>query len=310
MSREDGRTISMEMLVNASKTSVAKDESAEHYLKRLSHLTLTNKKLTAIAHLEPCKNLKVLYLYGNRIRCIENLGFATLLTQLHLQDNRIGRIEGLESLVNLEKLCLDGNHISRVEGLARCSKLQELYLSNQTYTDRESYAFDSASLAAMSDSLRVLTLANCGVRSPGSLVSLCRLEQLDLSRNAIDDMEDVFALVGGLRALKDLNLTNNHVNSTPKYRENTIIFSNASLRVLDLKDIDAKQRAMMQSHLAFKHKKRSEKPKPRTPVESPEATLKPTVSIPMVKRPTGLGDFDVLGSAISRARNNNDDENY
>ncbi|EQC37544.1 hypothetical protein, variant 1 [Saprolegnia diclina VS20] len=294
--------ISIEMLVNASKTSVAKDESADHYLKRLTHLTLTNKKLHSIANLELCRHLKVLYLYGNRIKTIENLGFASQLTQLHLQDNRITRIEGLDALVNLEKLCLEGNQIARLEGLEHCSKLTELHLANQSVSAVGFALDDASSLATLSRCLRVLNLANCKVQRASPLVVLGRLEQLNLSRNAISDMEDVFALVGGLRCLRDLNLTNNYVNATPKYRENTIIFS----EVLDAKDIDAKQRAMMQSHLAFKHKKRIERGKG---VVEPEAnvSLKPTVSIPMSKR-LGGSDFDVLGSAISRPRSNNCDE--
>ncbi|KDO26264.1 hypothetical protein SPRG_08340 [Saprolegnia parasitica CBS 223.65] len=298
--------ISTDMLVHASKTSVAKDESADHYLRRLTHLTLTNKKLTGIANLELCRNLKVLYLYGNRIQTIENLAFASQLTQLHLQDNRITRMEGLDALVNLEKLCLEGNQICRLEGLEHCSKLTELHLANQNVSTTGFALDDAASLATLSRCLRVLNLANCNVQRAAPLVALGRLEQLNLARNAISDMEDVFALVGGLRCLRDLNLTNNHVNATPKYRENTIIFSGAHLQVLDTKDIDAKQRAMMQSHLAFKHKKRMERGK--GPID-PEVTmsLKPTVSIPMSKRLGGSG-FDVLGSAISRPRSNNHDD--
>lgn len=51
-----------------------------------------------------CRNLRVLYLYDNRISQIQNLGFASNITHLYLQNNCISCIENLSSLKNLEKL--------------------------------------------------------------------------------------------------------------------------------------------------------------------------------------------------------------
>lgn len=55
------------------------------------------------------------------------------------------------------------------------------------------------------------------------------LEQLDLSKNAISELEDVFALLSSLSALSELDLRTNPVTITPKYREKAITFSSTRL---------------------------------------------------------------------------------
>ncbi|ETW00326.1 hypothetical protein H310_07696 [Aphanomyces invadans] len=259
-STNGGVHVTTEMLMHASKTTLAKGESTEHYLHRITHLTLNNKKLTSMTNLHRCTNVKVvLYMYDNKIASIDaTLSSLRHLTHVHLQRNRISKIEHFDALVHLEKLYLDGNQISRLEGLANCTSLQELHLSNQVAapSSGDEFTFDEDSIMTLRHSLRILHAANCNIRNPAPIQALGRLELLDLSRNHIRGVDAVYGLVGNLRRLKDLNLTNNHVNATPKYRDNTIIFSHASLAVLDTKPIDANQRATMQSHMAFKHKKR------------------------------------------------------
>jgi hypothetical protein len=58
------RSIDVESLVNASKQTLAKNEDVEHYLQRLTHLTLngTSKRVfQTIQNLENCPRLKVLF---------------------------------------------------------------------------------------------------------------------------------------------------------------------------------------------------------------------------------------------------------
>ncbi|ETV79510.1 hypothetical protein H257_07502 [Aphanomyces astaci] len=263
-----------DMLMHASKTTLAKGESTDHYLERITHVTLNNKKLSTLTNLDRCTNVKVLYLYDNKIAHLDStLSSLRHLTHLHLQRNRISKMEHFEALVHLEKLYLEGNRISRLAGLAHCTLLHELHLSNQTLGNDEEdgggggdgcgFTFEAHSMATLGQSLRILNVSNCNIRDPQPIQSLRRLESLDLSRNCIHSIDDVYGLVGNLRSLKELNLTNNSVNATPKYRDNTIIFSHASLATLDNKPIDAKQRATMQTHMAFKHKKRHYDPNAR-----------------------------------------------
>lgn len=55
------------------------------------------------------------------------------------------------------------------------------------------------------------------------------LEQLDLSKNEICDLEDIFALLSSLSGLTELDLRMNPVTNTPKYREKVVTFSSSRL---------------------------------------------------------------------------------
>lgn len=55
------------------------------------------------------------------------------------------------------------------------------------------------------------------------------LEQLDLSKNGLSELEDVFALLSSLTSLTELDLRMNPVTSAPKYREKAITFSSSRL---------------------------------------------------------------------------------
>ncbi|KAL3674835.1 hypothetical protein V7S43_000762 [Phytophthora oleae] len=267
--RAGGREITLEVLLNATKLSVGKNEQLPHYLKRITHLALNGDASKAlekggsdsgaihkIQNLHHCPNLKVLYLYDNEVETIENLDAVPQLTHLHLQGNCLQRIENLEALRLLEKLYLEKNCIMRLEGLAGCYRLKELYLANQHVPIDTQFSFEEMSMQALASSLRVLDLSNCRVASTKALLLLRCLEQLDLSKNLISDLEEVFALVGGVTSLVELDLRGNEVTATTKYREKTITFSSARLALLDKKDVDPNQRRMMQSHLAHKYRKR------------------------------------------------------
>ncbi|ETL80843.1 hypothetical protein F442_19332 [Phytophthora nicotianae P10297] len=264
-----GREITIEVLLHATKLSVGKKEHLSHYLKRITHLALNGDASKAlmkggsdphaihkIQNLHHCPNLKVLYLYDNEIETIENLDVVPHLAHLHLQGNCLRRIENLESLRLLEKLYLEKNSIVRLERLTGCSRLQELYLANQNVPIDTHFSFEEDTMRNLACSLRILDLSSCRVASTKPLTLLRCLEQLDLSKNLISDLEEIFALVGGVTSLVELDLRGNEVTAAPKYREKTITFSSARLALLDKKDIDPNQRRMMQSHLAHKYRKR------------------------------------------------------
>lgn len=147
------RQINVEALVHATKLSVGKHENLEHYLKRLTHLTLNGdakKVVKKIQNLQHCPVLKVLYLYDNEIEVIENLDALTQLTHLHLQNNHILRIENLDALTQLEKVYFEGNRIARLEGLHNCYYVQELHLSNQNLLPSMTFSFDTQTMQALS----------------------------------------------------------------------------------------------------------------------------------------------------------------
>lgn len=159
-SQKSVREINIEALVHATKLTVGKHENLEHYLKRLTHLTLNGdakRVFRKIENLRHCPNLKVLYLYDNEIQKIENLDIVPQLSHLHLQNNQIQRIENLDALPQLEKVYLEGNRIARLEGLQNCYYVQELHLSNQTLAPATSFSFESQTLQVLSVSLIIFS---------------------------------------------------------------------------------------------------------------------------------------------------------
>lgn len=250
-----------ETFVQAAKLVVGKHEHMDHYLKRLTHLHLNGtakRHIIRIENLHLCPNLKVLYLYDNEITKMENLENAPGLTHLHLQNNQISKIEDLEHQESLEKLYLEGNRIQCLEGLERCPRLVELHMGNQALPASLRFTIDPQSIRTLAMSLRVLNLSQCHLSSLEHLDGLRSLEVLDVSKNRVEDLEQVFALLMNVRSLSELDMRENPVTSAPRYREKVITFSSARLGLLDKKDIDPNQRRMMQSHMAHKFRKRQE----------------------------------------------------
>ncbi|KAF1784484.1 Leucine-rich repeat domain, L domain-like [Phytophthora cactorum] len=273
----------MEVLLNATKLSVGKKEHLSHYLKRITHLALNGdaskalmqggsdtEAIRKIQNLHHCPNLKVLYLYDNEVGAIENLDAVPQLTHLHLQGNCLRRIENLEPLRLLEKLYLEKNSIVRLEGLTGCSRLQELYLANQNVPIDTYFSFEEDTMRTLAVSVRLLTFCalfcstHAGLSANIGFIQLSRgltkpltllrcLEQLDLSKNLISDLEEIFALVGGVTSLIELDLRGNEVTATAKI---CLLAALILTALLDKKDVDPNQRRMMQSHLAHKYRKR------------------------------------------------------
>ena len=143
-----------------------------------------------------------------------------MIVQLNLYNNRIDRMEGFLDLVNLKKLYLEKNLIIRLDGLDNCRKLEELYLGNQDLPPNTIFQFDEYSLAAISGTLRVLDMPNCQVLLAKSLYYLEGIEILNLKDNLIQDFEnEVCPLLQTMNMLRILNLKNNPVLNTPKYRD-------------------------------------------------------------------------------------------
>ncbi|KPP73028.1 protein phosphatase 1 regulatory subunit 42-like [Scleropages formosus] len=126
-------------------------ESLVQYLKKLTHLNFSNKKIEDIEDLSVCKNLTVLYLYDNQITQICNLDFASNLTHLYMQNNSITHIENLSSLRKLSKLFLGGNSIMVVEGLEQLGELKELHVEGQRLPLGEKLLFDPRTLVSLSE---------------------------------------------------------------------------------------------------------------------------------------------------------------
>ena len=105
--------ITNELVVSSTSQKKQKGEEDEHFMNRITHLSLNNKNITKIViiiivitvqeGLESCPNLEALYLYDNQITEIDNLVFKKL-TNLYLQNNLLTSTKGLGTLYNLTKL--------------------------------------------------------------------------------------------------------------------------------------------------------------------------------------------------------------
>eukprot|EP00946_MAST-07B_sp_MAST-7B-sp1_P002698 g2698.t1 len=239
----------------ATDARAGKGEPIEKLVRRLTHLRLQDCNITEIAELEACRKLQVLYLNSNRIRTLQGLQHASLksLLQLDLHDNDISVMEGLGSLTGLRRLSLARNSISYVAGLEGLT-LQSLDISGQrTSTEVD---FCPMTIGALARSLEQLNCAGNRLTHVEHLACLDRLEVLDISNNAIAEIEafgtGLLALVnpstGQQRQLRKLTCSGNPCMDpsagAPRPHEK-IILMGAGIRNLNGKDVDARQRDFM-----------------------------------------------------------------
>jgi len=99
-------------------------------------------------------------------------------------------MEGFMDMVNLKRLYLEKNLLTRLDGLDNCRSLEELYLSDQMLGEGQEFTFDEYSLAAISNSLKVLHMQDCKVKECRPLYYLEHLDLLNLKYNQISDFDD------------------------------------------------------------------------------------------------------------------------
>ncbi|XP_018596509.1 protein phosphatase 1 regulatory subunit 42 [Scleropages formosus] len=212
-------------------------ESLVQYLKKLTHLNFSNKKIEDIEDLSVCKNLTVLYLYDNQITQICNLDFASNLTHLYMQNNSITHIENLSSLRKLSKLFLGGNSIMVVEGLEQLGELKELHVEGQRLPLGEKLLFDPRTLVSLSESLSVLNISNNNIDEIGDLMVLKNLKQFFAADNQLHDMKELEVVFGHWPELSRMDLSGNPVCHKSKYRDRLITVCR-KLEELDGKEIN------------------------------------------------------------------------
>lgn len=213
--------ISPEALIAATPTTFARQETNAHFFKRVSHLNLQERRLTSLAGIEVCANLRFLFAFGNRLRAIpEAVLELPALEILTLDRNEIDELRNLDSSRRLRKLHLSQNRISRVEGLEACDSLEELHVARQRRGDgAPPLSFASSSIRALARSLRWLDVTGCGLLSLGALAPCERvraaaaappaapadrvrslsvqLTRLDAADNALCDLSELLSLMHG-----------------------------------------------------------------------------------------------------------------
>ncbi|KFQ19268.1 Protein phosphatase 1 regulatory subunit 42, partial [Merops nubicus] len=220
------------------------EEHLAQYLRKITHLNLSDKNIDAIGDLSVCKNLRVLYLYDNQISQIQNLDFASNVTHLYLQNNCISCMENLSPLKNLEKLYLGGNCITVVEGLEKTEKLKELHIESQHLPLSEKLLFDPRSLGSLAKSLSVLNISNNNIDELEELSVLENLSYLTAADNQLQHMKDLEVVLSKWTKLRRMDLTGNPICHKPKYRDRIIIMSQ-TLESLDGKEIKEMERQFL-----------------------------------------------------------------
>uniref|UniRef100_A0A8C3J9C3 Protein phosphatase 1 regulatory subunit 42 n=1 Tax=Calidris pygmaea TaxID=425635 RepID=A0A8C3J9C3_9CHAR len=229
------------------------EEDFGQYLRKITHLNLSDKNIDAIGDLSLCKNLRVLYLYDNQIRQIQNLDFASNITHLYLQNNCITCIENLSSLKNLEKLYLGGNCIAVVEGLDKLEEIRELHIESQHLPLGEKLLFDPRSLQSLAKSLSVLNISNNNIDELEGLEVLENLSYLKAVDNQLQHMKDLEVVLNKWTKLRRLDLAGNPVCHKPKYRDRIVVHVLFSLaESLDGKEIKEMERRFLVSWKASK----------------------------------------------------------
>ncbi|XP_025932799.1 protein phosphatase 1 regulatory subunit 42 isoform X3 [Apteryx rowi] len=261
------------------------------YLRRITHLNLSDKNIDTIRKSEKakessgigykpseinkfglvkwlfqiiqgdlslCRNLRVLYLYDNQISQIQNLDFATNLTHLYLQNNCISCIENLSSLKHLEKLYLGGNCIAVVEGLDKLEEIRELHIESQHLPLGEKLLFDPRSLTSLAKSLSVLNISNNNIDELAELAVLENISHLTAVDNQLQYMKDLEIVLNKWTKLRSMDLTGNPLCHKPKYRDRIIVESQ-TLESLDGKEIKEMERQFLLNWKASKGARKKNK---------------------------------------------------
>ena len=240
----------------ATDARAGKGEPREKFVRRLTHLRLQECGLSEIEHLDATRKLQVLYLNSNRLTVLRGLQHAALcsLIQLDLHDNDIAVMEGLGALTGLRRLSLARNRIMCVAGLEACTNLRSLDVSGQR-ADGE-LDFCPVTVGALARSLSTLNCSGNRLTHIEHIACLDRLEVLDVSDNALAEIECFGAgllsvvnpATGQQRMLRELTCTGNPCMEpaprVPRPHEKLILLGEG-LRTLNGKDIDARQRDFM-----------------------------------------------------------------
>ncbi|XP_054953627.1 leucine-rich repeat-containing protein 9 isoform X2 [Pan paniscus] len=181
----------------------------------LTSLTIVAQDIKEISGLEPCLQLKELWIAECCIEKIEGLQECRNLEKLYLYFNNISKIENLDKLIKLKVLWLNHNTIKNIEGLQTLKNLKDLNLAGNL----------------------INSIGRC-------LDSNEQLERLNLSGNQICSFKELTNLTR-LPCLKDLCLND------PQYKTNPVcLLCNYSTHVLyhlpclqrfDTLDVSAKQ---------------------------------------------------------------------
>jgi len=270
-----------ELIQRGARKKPVLGQTIDTFHLSITHLHFGGLKLTGdIAQIVRCANLRVLYVYENRITSLRGLGGLRKLTHLYAQDNQIASLDDFEAPPALTQLHLGGNLLRVIGGLEQCEALAELHISYQKAPAREAaavidvadadevdkggdpdadgtaprgpcaeaaMAIEPASMMAISPTLHTLTCASNRVDDDAlePFVMLQHVTSLDIRSNSIQSIGRLQQLLMRLPLLSDLKLGDNPLCTyTPKLRERVIVAS-PRIQTLDGKAVLPNERAFL-----------------------------------------------------------------
>jgi len=220
-------------------------QSQQQFLATLTHLHLGRKGLTSLGSApQLCARLKVLNLEGNHLQEIPGLRPNCTFEVLHLQGNDIWDLgTWTQNLPSLRTLDLADNRLILFSGLEKSRCLEELNLRGQK--SNLPLQFHPPTLRIFSRSLRNLDIARNRITDISPIVVLSSLERLDASSNMLVDITHIGDVLPKISRLSRLNLSENPVVLSFKYRDMVILAASERLVELDEKSVQQHERAFL-----------------------------------------------------------------
>lgn len=239
--------ITASSVARSCATGKRRGETDAGVVRRATHLhlgsrNLTDARLEASADtLAACASASTAYLQDNALTTLAGLApLAGRLRHVVADRNRLVSLEGLGPRV--VRLSVDDNLLPGLDGLGACRALEELSARNQGgAAEGQAAGFRLGPGLEGLVSLKRLSLAGCRLRRVAPLAALQALEELDVSRTLVDDLDDLLGTLRALPRLRELSVRGCPVAKGQRFRD-AVVVAARSLRVLDGAEVSEKQR--------------------------------------------------------------------
>jgi Leucine-rich repeat (LRR) protein len=181
----DSLRIGGDLEYTAKITSLAGIENC----KNLRQLLLSNQSITDVSPLSNLTNLLRLDIDQNyKISDVSPLATLNQLKYLDLSDNNISYLNSISNLVNLEFIDIERTSIKDISIITKFTKLKEFWGTNLPITD--------LSIFSNLKDLELLYLVFSDLRDISAISNLTKLKQIELSVNQISDITPLSNLTG------------------------------------------------------------------------------------------------------------------
>ena len=258
-----------ELILRGARTKPVKGQTMVDYVATITHLHLANMGLEGdLAPLRFCANVRVVYVYDNRLTSLGGLdGKLQMLTHLYAQNNLVESLDDFVAPPSLQQLYLNGNAAPLITGLQEALSLTELSVASPAleplapddddpHTPRwapvpRALLFEPMSLLRVARTLIALDVSGCGLDDDAfeQLRPLGGLERLDARNNLLRSPMRVAMMLTQLPYLMKLKLAGNPLTAgrSTKWREELIVASSDRLVEIDGKEVQQHERHFLRN---------------------------------------------------------------